>query len=411
LKKRNIFIWALSFVIAVTLWAYVVFVENPEGEKIVGGIPVEFRNESALASRNLILVGGEDETVTVKFSGRIQNIARISNENVKAVIDLRGATTYGSIAMRFTLETDVPDLESDPLEQFVYITVDRFTSRYIPVELDFAGEMAEGFELDPPQFNPSQIHILGPSQEIESVHRAVVRYQPADLFIRTLEDWAVGYTLYTQDGQPVESGHIRADYEDVWLTLPVRMVKTVPLSLDLNYGGGLAGENIALAFEPASVRISGDPELLDGIKTISLGRVDLASMTENTVKDYAIHYPEGVRDEDNVHTAEASIQITGVSTRDIVITNVSASGILLPEGYTFTVSPITVTLRGPADEIHRAEAHNIRVTADFSGAELHTPGLYRRPAVVEVTGLDKAGAVDKGYEATVTVMPDTAGLS
>jgi YbbR domain-containing protein len=413
MNRFNILILALSLIISIVLWSIVSFYVNPEGETVFDGIPVRFINESSLASSDLMLTGGEGITVDVRFTGRLRDLAGLNKSTLRADVDLRNVRTTGDILMSFDIRGEgVNFLSVYPLQDTVTVTIDRRVSKYVDIHLDFAGEVAENFILDPAVFYPAHLEITGPSKEIDSVSRAVVRYEPPEPLSRSVTDIPVSYDLVLDDGEILENGRITADHPDVRLTIPVVMVKTVPLVVDLIEGGGLTRENTDTDIQPGSVRIAGDPDVLALLNFIQIQQINLAPLQNDLNETFVIHYPEGVRNFDFIDEARVTLSIN-VPTREIGTTNITIHALELPDGYTHAVitSPVMVTLRGPAADLERVEPNNVRVVVDFSDANIASAGRLRRTALVFVDGFDTVGAVELGYEVTIEIEPLNRDIS
>lgn len=67
----------LSFIVAMGLWLYVVTTVSPEADQNYTGIPVVFENETSLLDRGLMLVSGENATVSVRLYNSPFAIANI----------------------------------------------------------------------------------------------------------------------------------------------------------------------------------------------------------------------------------------------------------------------------------------------------------------------------------------------
>jgi YbbR domain-containing protein len=400
LKKSNILIGILSLVIAVILWGYVAYDVNPERVITVPGIPVRFINDRELGNRELMLVGGMDETIDVRFTGRLQNLVRVNKETVRAVVDLRQITTAGETMAEFVLEIDGSPYLTDaqPNRLTVTITTDRIVSKYVDLSLDFVGEVAENYMRDPAIFDPASIRIVGPAGEIESVNAAVVRYEPPEPLSRSVSDRPTDYALYTENGMRIESEFITDNLVvPIRMTIPVVMVKPVRLVVDFIEGGGLRGENISWRVEPESVIIAGDPSEIRDMWTLQVEQIDLSKLQGDTNLTVPIWYPDGVRNLDLTDEAQLFITIEGVSVRDVSTTNVATKGLELPDGYHFSlVNPLNVTLRGPEVDLERVTPNNVRVVADFTGVDI-MPGRISRPVSVFVDGFETVGAIDFGY--------------
>jgi YbbR domain-containing protein len=409
LRKANILILGVSLLLAVILWGYVAFEVNPESTKTVTGISVDFINERELGNRNLMLVGGMDAIVDVHFTGRIQNLLRVSKDTVRAVVDLRGITAAGETSLEFVLEGDIlPYLDYVPARSTVTLVADDVGSRLIDKEkliFEFGGDIAEGYISDPPVFVPDYFHISGPEKELRSVSSVVVRFEPQTPIANSIVDRPVDYTLYDESGDVIQSDFISDDLHDsIRMTLNVFMVKTVPLKLEnITYGGGLGAENIDVVFEPETVRIAGDSAALESVRSLPVDYELIASvLRDGFSQTVAIEYG-GWRPLDDIEGVNMTVTIKDVSTREISTTNVVPQNLVLPAGYRLNiVSPVSVTLRGPKSDLDRVIAGNVRLIADFTDVDT-SPAQFFRPVTVEVDGFDTVGAIDPGGGYVVVV--------
>jgi YbbR domain-containing protein len=241
---------------------------------------------------------------------------------------------------------------------------------------------------------------------VDSVTKAVVTYEPHEPISRSVDNIAMNYTLFTNDDEPVDSIYITRDYPNVWLTIPVVMVKTVPLDVDLILGGGLTRDNVSIDIEPKSVRIAGDPAQLEIVNVIQIVQINLSTQEDDIDSVYVIHYPAGIRNIEHIYEAHLTFNIHA-ATRVIHTTNITVHGLNLSEGYTHNIvtSPVAVTLRGPAAaDVNRVEPNHVRVVADFSDIEITLAGRHRATALVYVDGHDTVGVIEKGYEVTIEIV-------
>jgi len=421
LKKGNILIWALSLIIAFVLWGYVAFYGNPEDEIIVDNIRIQFINDQYLSSREYILVGGRDATVSVRFVGRRQYLANINNRNVTAVIDLRGIRALGNNPMEYELQgpADLDSVDQYPINPLVTLKVDKIDSKSVNLRLDFNGEIEDGYEREAPRFDiyngesllPDnyRVRVTGPVEVLDTIYEAVASYSPHAPLRRSIVEVPVDYRFYTESGQLVDNEYIIAN-DDVWLTLPIYMVKKVKLEINFIYGGGLKGENISWKVEPESIRVSGDPEILEDTHTILIHQADLAYLQENFNETIPFFLPNGLKNLDLVEEAHVSITIEGVTTKEVSTTNVFIKGLTLPEGYTCIVHPVTITLRGSDNDLRRVEPVHVHAEADFSDLTEITPGFHRRfldkSKKIEVLGFEETvGAIIKDYIIEIEIIP------
>jgi YbbR domain-containing protein len=416
LKRFNILVFALSLVIAVILWGYVSLFLNPTGTRTVSNIPVLFINESSLAYNGLIMVSDRNMTVDAKFEGRNQDYTGLNAENLVAEVDLRGVIGAGETTLDYKLKStagmtiQLSSLITTLYTPSVTVTVDYIGEKPVPVEVSALPQSGENMMVEAVEFDHSNITVSGPSKIVGTIEKAVVDYTPDGVITNTLVN-EYSLILHTRDGEVGEEDMrlLTLDYDTVIMTIPVSRVKTVPLDISCIDGGGLTkNDNILLSFSPATVRISGDPAVLEGINSVLLSEtVNLASLSGDTTGTYPILFPESVRNIDNITEAQVEITLWNVDTKDISTTNITAMNVNTPPGYQYIIrsSPLVITVRGSHDDVLRVQPHNIRVVADFGGVLL-TPGVSQQAAVVTVEGIGEVGVVDMDYAVLIEVVPE-----
>ncbi len=91
----------LSFIVAMGLWLYVVTTVSPEADQNYTGIPVVFENETSLLDRGLMLVSGENATVSVRLYGKRANLNWLTSSNIIVTADLKAVTEPGKYELEY----------------------------------------------------------------------------------------------------------------------------------------------------------------------------------------------------------------------------------------------------------------------------------------------------------------------
>ena len=189
--------------------------------------------------------------------------------------------------------------------------------------------------------------------------------------------------------------------ETVIVTVPVVMIKEIPLTVNLVEGAGATEKNTIVSCSPKTVTLSGDADILNDINQIELGTVDLTSFSTSTTLDFTIVIPNDTENLTGKTTAVVTIEITGLETRDLISSNIQVSNVT--DGYSATIitQSLPVTIRGKEGTIDDVNASNIRIVADLS--ELgNTTGIFTVTAKVYVDGYTDVGAVGE-YKVSVSV--------
>ena len=77
LKNKNINI-ILAFIIAVSLWAYVLGDVNPKTEVVIKEVPIVFENEATLSDDGLVILNYSYASVNVTITGPRTEVTKVS---------------------------------------------------------------------------------------------------------------------------------------------------------------------------------------------------------------------------------------------------------------------------------------------------------------------------------------------
>ncbi|HSV98212.1 MAG TPA: hypothetical protein VLM75_14915 [Spirochaetota bacterium] len=163
----------LCILAAVVLWAYV---GNTRTSEIKLRVPIEFRNLPAA----MMVENSRDQFITVRLSGRQEDIKIINAKNIRTYVDLENAVVSDQI--RYPVEllrTEIPEgVRVDLSRDKVLLSIQRKLTKRVPIIVRTAGEIKEGFLLGAHRTVPAYVNISGAEsgvREVESVFTREVR--------------------------------------------------------------------------------------------------------------------------------------------------------------------------------------------------------------------------------------------
>ena len=398
MKKNKIISLLLSLLIAICLWFFVVTAVTPEDSQWIYNIPVTYTNEDGLFSdRNLTLTEGRDATISLRFTGKRQDLLRLNNTNVSVLVDLTRVTAPGEWSLPYDYE--LPDTVSSSNISIagrsattVDIVADKLDTKEVEVRADFVGNVESGYVQEPIMLEYETVEISGPKELVDRVHHARVVLERTDLS-KSVSD-VLPVTLVDEEGELVESDELKCSVKEIGVEMPVYMVKEVQLTATLIAGGGASEDHAICTIEPSSINVKGEPEALEALNSINLGNIDLASVQKKTTKEFDIVVPNGMTNLTTGGTAKVTVELRNLKTRTFQVTNISYSN--APTGdyrVLLGTSSLTVQIRGLEDQVNELTASNIRAVADLSGISNST-GQYLVPVEIYVDGFDDVGAME-----------------
>ena len=400
LKKYDVVTKALAIVIAVVLWIYVVTVVSPVSELKFRDLTPTFVGDEILFSNNSLSVSNIDELkVDVELSGNRTVLSGIDTDDIKISVDIshiKKPDTY-ELDYTVTLPGGVDYVGKNP--QKLKVKIDRITSKIIPIDVVYDGEIAEGYIAGNLTTVPGSLSITGVAEEIEQISYAEIII--AKKVLNTSIHEQMPYTYYDVNGKKLSPKSVQTESEIVIVNLPILKSKTLPLSIDIVEGGGALAKNVEYKITPTEITIAGEEGTVDELDSIVVGVADLVKYADDTELTFKIELPEEVQNLSGEREATVSLNFSGLETKTVDTNSIEI--INIPKGY--TIEPLTnslsVMVRGSKDSLDKVLPQNVRAVVDLSSTVL-TPGQHTLTARVSVDGKTNVGAVGE-YKVVVKV--------
>ena len=395
----------VSLLTSITLWVYVSSVDKQEITRTFRGVKVELEGEDILRdSRNMVVTDMDTNTVTVVLTGPRRIIGSWDSDSISAVIDVSTITRSAYTSKQYTISypdgTDTSSISEDRrTPESINFMVSPLVSKTIQVRGSFDGELAEGYTAEMPVFDPSTIVITGAETYIKDVSYAWVTFGEDDVdSTYTVE---TGFTLMDEGGMPLSNTGISFSTDVVTATLPVLVLKEVKLDVNIIEGAGATAANTKVTVEPSTLTLAGDSALLEGMNRIVLDTIDLTDFTSTFSDVYTIPLDNGLRNITGATEAKVTIEISGLTTKDFKVSNISY--INNTQGFDATIlsESLNVKLRGSEESLSQVKAENIRAVADLTDFDEST-GTYMAPVKIYIDGFTDVGALGE-YSVSIEI--------
>lgn len=395
----------LSFLIALGLWTYVRTYVNTDYEQTFYSIPVALEGDSILAERQLMLLGDGNYEVNIKVYGNRQDVSKINPGNIQAVADLSKIYEPGEHKLTYSIiyPGDVPlgavSSEKNPDRVTVRVAVKK--TKEIPVRILYVGDVPADYIKDTSalELDYSYVEITGPEEVVDQIDHAAITVDCSGRTQSIYESYR--YELQDAENKPVDAGTITTNVSEVKVYLPVSMVKKIPLTVTLVDGGGATADTTTVEIEPKEISVSGSEAALNALAELNLGTIDLSQITENTVQEFEINLPEGVRNVSNLPAATVSIAFPELEIREFTVTKFEPLNLADGMAWEALTKQLTIKVRGLKDEIQLLKEEDILVRVDLAGVE-NTSAV--EPSISFPEKLSSLGEVGS-YSVSVQVMP------
>ncbi len=402
-KNQKVFQLILAIVVAMVLWLYVINVENPTGTARLGDLPIQLQGEEVLTENGLMVTDLSKDTVTIRLSGKKKTLMKISRKNVTLTLDVSSVTGPGDWTLTSRLNypanvnTDnVTISHYDDLK--VTVTVKPQTTKTIPVRGEFMGSEAEGYRTGRVTVSPDTLTLTGPEDTLGKISYALAQVEEEELS-STLTVQSP-FILMTEEGLPADVANVTTDVSAVEVTVPVRKVAQVPLTVDLIDGGGATGDDVTCIITPETVTLVAEQEDEELPAYISLGEIDLSDVFDGASYYLPIKIPADAEGWNAPEYASVRLTMEGLTSLQVPVETARIDLENIPAGYTpeLVSDYLYVWARGPAGSLAGLVQEDISVTADLSGCA--TDGsLQRIPVDIALTGegQEAAGILGSHY--------------
>lgn len=371
IKDHDGFLRALSLLLAIFLWAYVMSNKNPDKTIEYRGIPVQLEGLTQLNANDLVVLEGNNNQVTVNVSGDRTSILEMSREYVNASASVANITEPGEYELNYKVSLDATGVKvTSRSPAKVTVTVDRIAKASVPVELDITGTPGDGYVMaSTPRAYPDAVTIKGPSTLLSTVSCAKVSYDVSQVTGTT--QTVVTYQLLDEKGNEITDSRISAESPSVILTLTVKRNGFIPLTVNLENHEYLKSTMVSVDIDPAEIQLTGAADTMQELNQISLGTIDLSDVVENeqTVFTIPIVLPNGVSAESGTPVS-AKVTITAEGYGRRVIT---ASPARLDEDALLEFPEdqlLEITVFGPQDVIDSLTEEDFQLHPDYRVTDL-----------------------------------------
>ena len=405
--KRNVIRLLLSFLIAFSIWVYVVTVVSPESEDTFYNVPVVLNNESVLIDKGLMITSETEPSVTLRLRGNRNDLNNLKNSDITVVADLSKINEDGVQELNYSVSINGFEIMSQYPEK-ITLEVTEWSSKEVPVNVVYGGTLDTDYIAlkDEVVLDYQSVTLTGPKSVVDQITQAVINID-LDSYQETISQ-SFRYTLCNEAGEPVDAATIKTNVAEVNVLLKIQKVTEVKLVLDVTYGGGATAQTTTITMSDEVIKVYGSEKLLEGLDSITVGSINLADYAENTVLIFPIKLPEGIENLTGVTEVTVEISFPELSTKVLNVDTFFVSG--LPAGMTYEVGAklVAVTVRGSKELIESITEDNVSLIIDLTNGE---PGedLYKAQVLFD-TGYDGVGAIGS-YTVLVTLTEQPGGAA
>ncbi len=419
-EKKGLFadkrvVLVVSVLLAVLAWVVVAGFINPDGERTIPNVQVDYKNrEEDYTKHDLIIVSDQsnESNADVVVSGDASVINSLANADVMVYADYSAVTGPGTY--------DVP-LRAEKVASGAYNIIEyslknslyslRNTSTTVPMTFEQVGTMtypvkvhdekvtaAEDFFKDVAEVSQTSVTLSGPTSELSRVAE-VAAVLPEEEDLRETLTTTVPLTLLDKNGDEVDAPKLTmSPVHSVEVTVPVLEIRTIGLTADfVGQPAGFDEEwfNSLVGISEESMDVIGSSSAFANLEDpYPVAEFDLSSLSMSWVSDPVnIKLPEGIRSYDSLRQVTVSVDTSSMvektlSVDEYRVVNQPKNAQIAPLSGT-----MNVTLMGDAAQMEAILPENVVIQIDAYGVTAGKSGQQIIPARVLVPSANRVFAV------------------
>lgn len=294
---KNLALKIVSLLFAMLIWGYVMVEVNPKRVKTITDVPISFSGESSLHDRGLAVRGDRDDilrNVTVRVKVQLTDYTGLDASDISASVSLRPVNKADTYKLKIDATSSLGTVENvSPSE--ITIEVDELATMLVPIDVEYSGELPEGYWKSEPTLASQSIKVSGPRDDVSTISKAICTINLEDR--TTSYNEAILLKYVDKNGDEIDTALFLDTLPSVVVKMDVLRIVELPINaaeavlgadaLPANY------EVYDVVATPPTVRVVGSENALSGLTGIKIENIDVSGSTSSVQQNIEITAPEG----------------------------------------------------------------------------------------------------------------------
>ena len=386
---------AACLVLAFVIWLYVMTVDSPEHEEVFYSVDVTLTNTSVLEGESgLSVYSGYGNTVDVTVIGKKSVINKLSAEDIRVNADVSGVKTAGLHSV--ALQAELPaGLSLGSLSQnTIQVYCDEKSSTVVDIRARLSSfTMASRLEMGELEPEYDTVVVSGPKTALAQISCALVTLDLGNVDASVTASGKL--VLLDSAGNRIENPYLRMSRTEVTVSVPVYILKTLPLRVNYKYGY-YNDQNVRVTLSPDVLTVKGDPAVLDSMTEIVVATLDEKKIDKDkTTMGVALELDKSLTVTDGTTNVNISVEQLGTYTDQYTVTDIDVTG-AVGIRYEILDDALTVLVRGTLEQLAHLKATDFSATVDLGGYTEQSSGIITLPVTIQIDSAYASGVYELG---------------
>lgn len=268
--------------LALVLWFYVSYQENPTMTKTIDDVPITLSGEQALNENGLSVYSVSDNSISVIANAKRLTLARLTNKNTTGVINVSSFKKPGKYSVYVAVTSSVT---TDPVftakGRNIAVVIESIETKSLSVDVSIDQSANSDFKVKSHSTTDEKATVKAPASILK--HVASVKTETVS---PSKEKQSVKLIAYDKNGSVLE--RVECIPATTEVSFSFYSSKTVPVLLNV-----IGGEKHKLP-ESSSIKIFGEKSELDKIEQIETKAIDIKPYEEGSDIEIELLLPKGI---------------------------------------------------------------------------------------------------------------------
>ena len=405
MKKAKIFenfgLKVLAVFISILLWLVVINVSDPVISTPYSDIPIVVTNADSVTSAGKVYELTSSPTVTINVSAKRSILDSLSEDNFKAVVDLKEYDAQtGTVPIRVESNKYSDKIESmKSKNETADVRIEDMLRKQFVITPVVSGDPEEGYVTGDVSTAENIVRISGAESVVSAIRKvtAEVSVEGLSSSINT----SVDLRLYDEDGELIKDSTLTKNISTVAISVQILATKELPLKFSAS---GVPAEGYCISgdlqADRENVLVAGKAAALNNISALDISSaavsVEGADKDVEVTVDLTKYLPDGLTlvDAEETKLVTVTVPIEAILRKEFEVNkkDIRMQGLPgeLEAEYTGTVQSLNIEVEGTASRINDLTIDDLGVTIDWDAyvnmqkLDALTEGTYRVPITLEL---------------------------
>ncbi len=280
---------AISLLIAICGWIYVMYNVDPTTTRTFKDVPVTFTHEDVLTSQGIALKSVNNSKITVTVEGKRSSISKMSTDDIQAIADLSEA---GKGENTIDLSIKIPSKVSvvSESEASITVNVESIDTKMVPSRVEYKAETSSDTEPILDENSSEMFYVSGAKSLVSKVKYVRIPVEEAKL---STESKTFNVSLEAVDNKGDVLSHVTVRPAKTSVTVSKGVTKEVTLKVKVK---NPESDDYKRIFQvPETVTIKGTQSAVEEVESVTTEEVDLSDVTGAGTIPLQCILPDGVQ--------------------------------------------------------------------------------------------------------------------